>query len=583
MRFLRFSYIIPRVIFLIALLLLTEVGSGYLLRWGIVSTGESSIGAKVDVESVKASLLDTRVLMQNIAIANPKSPMRNLVEADRVEIDLNTNALLRKKVIADYAVISGLAFDTERTTSGELPATPEELEQQAAESWLAPMAKEAGGAWLTQLESRLTTDLEQQFESVRLAEELGQRWPQKYKDLEAKAKSIKADAKQLEQDVRTAKQNPLRHVDFLAQVPQRLKAMEQSIRQLKNEIALLPDQLAKDREAVAAAREHDEQLIRQQLKLDEIDSQQLTEYLLGNSISDPLYQTIAWVKWARTMVPPRGHKTVESTATRGEDVLFAGVEHLPNVLLKAARIDGTARISGQPVELVGMVRDWTNQPELHTKPTTVEFKTKGGLPLSVVATFDRTDEVPRDEVVCSTSDLLLPAQAFGKTGKLQLALEPSRANISLAFHLEGDNLDGQVEIVQTGLQLTPTIAVGRLSDQLQSSLASNLSGVNSATTTVSLTGTLDDPSAKLDSTLGTALASAFKKSATDLVAGERDRLVAQARQKTDAQMAKINGQFAEFQAKVTSELDGPRQIVNNLLGTGSDTQVGRSPFGQLFK
>ena len=583
MRFLRFSYIVPRLVLLVVLLLLTEVGSGYLLQWGMVSTGEATVGAKVEVESVKSSLLDTRVLVKNVAIANPQSPMRNLVEAERMEIDLNSNALLRKKLIADYAVISGLQFDTERTTSGALPDAPEVLDAEVNEGWLMPLAKESGAEWLSDIESRLSDDLAEQFESVRLAEQLSEQWPQKYKDLEAKAKAIKAQAKQLEEDVRTAKQNPLRYADTLAQMPQRVKALEQSIRQLKSDIAALPDQFAQDRAAVEAARTHDEQLVREKLDFDNIDSKQITNYLLGEDVAGPLHETLSWVKWARSFVPPRGKKVVESQAARGQDIQFPGVEHLPNVLLKAARLDGTARISGQQVELVGVVRDWTNQPEFHEKPTTLELKTKGGLPLSIVASFDRTHLTPRDEVVCTTEDLLLPAQALGKQGKLQVALQPSRANMSLTLQLVGDQLDGKLEVVQSDLHMTPTVNVGKLGDRFQSALATKLTGIDSATTTVVLTGTLDDPDYALESSLGTALASAIKQSTNEIVAAERDRLVAKAREKTDAHLASLNQQFNEFQTKITSELEGPGQVVANLLGTSSDSQLGRSPFGQLFK
>ena len=46
------------------LLLATEVGSGYLLRWSLIAGGEATVGARVEVGPVKASLLDTRVLVR---------------------------------------------------------------------------------------------------------------------------------------------------------------------------------------------------------------------------------------------------------------------------------------------------------------------------------------------------------------------------------------------------------------------------------------------------------------------------------------------------------------------------------------
>ncbi len=202
MRFLRFSYIIPRLILLVLFVLATEIGSGYLLRWALVTGGESAVGARVDITSVKSSLLDTRVLVRNISVANPSKPMQNLFEADRIEVDFNSHALLRKKLIADYGVVSGLQLGTARQTSGSLPERSPTDASSPAANWASPIAKQYADAWLTDLDARLANDLEQQFESVRLAEALGQRWPQKYQQLESQALAIKTEAKKLEQDVR---------------------------------------------------------------------------------------------------------------------------------------------------------------------------------------------------------------------------------------------------------------------------------------------------------------------------------------------------------------------------------------------
>ena len=123
----------------------------------------------------------------------------------------------------------------------------------------------------------------------------------------------------------------------------------------------LPDQLAADRAAVAERGGTTSNLIRQQLNLSQVDGKSLTNYLLGEQITAPVNEAVAWVRWAHGFVPARGQVVADPPA-RGADILFAGCQQLPDMLVKAVRLDGRARMGGQPVELVGVVRDWTNQP-----------------------------------------------------------------------------------------------------------------------------------------------------------------------------------------------------------------------------
>lgn len=584
MRFLRFSYIVPRVILLLLLYLVAEVGSGYMLRSALISSGETAVGAKVEISQVKTSLLETRLLIRDLAVANPNSPMKNMVQAERIEIDFDSYALLRKKLIADYGIVSGMQFSTPRETSGELPASNEtEKDKSAAPDWVTPIAKDYAENWFADLETRFTGDAREQLESIRLAEELSERWPAKYKQLAESAAAIKANAKQLETQVQDAKKNPLRHVEFLSQLPAKTTELRRSLRDLQAEVATLPSQIEADRAAVLAARKHDEQLIREQLAVDSIDAKQLTNYLLGEQIMGPVEDVVSWVRWAREFVPPRG-AVQPAEPKRGTDVFFAGTQQLPDMLVKAMRLEGHARMGGQPIELVGVVRDWTNQPELHAVPTTVELSTTGGLPIAVNGTLDRTDTTPRDTIFVEASDLLMPSAELGKQGKLQLAVAASRANVTMNVKLVGDEIEGDVDIVQQGIAITPNIAPNVLGGRLQPVLAASLSRIDRSNTRVVLGGTLDSPKVDFESSLGDELAVAINRAAGEVARAEGERLLAKGQQQVDEKLAKLTGDFENFQSLLAGDLAGPGEIIASLLGQRDDeNQIGRSPFGGFFK
>ena len=584
MRFLRFNYILPRLFLLFVLLLVTEVASGYLARWGLIAAGESAIGAKVEIGQVETSLLKTRLLINDLAVANPNSPMKNLFEFERMIIDFDSSSLLRKKMIADYGIVRGLTFGTPRENSGELPESPAEPESLPKEDWLSPEAKQQAVNWLANLETRFSTDVHEQLQSVRLAEEMSARWPDKYRQLEAAARAIKADSKILKERVDIARKNPLRNLDFLASLPQETAKLRRSLRDLQAEMAALPAQIEADRAAVLAARVHDEKLIRDSFQLDNIDAQSLSNYLIGEQIAGPVGETIAWIRWARKMVPARSQKRL-SISGRGEDVQFAGTQPLPNLLIRGLRLEGSARLGGQPVELAGMLRDWTTQPDLHSRPTTLELTTSGSLPMTVRATLDRTSDIPHDTFVVNSNGLVMPKLSLGDRGPLRLAVAPSTATLSMNLQLQGDQLVGDLQIVQQGLNIQPKISSNLLGGKLQTALAESVSSIDSSTTQVTFVGTLDAPKMQFSSTLGTELAEAIQQAATLAAKAEGDRLLASSQQKVDAQLAKFSSELQQFQSKLAADLAQPGEIIASLLGQRGDQepQIGRSPFGKIFK
>ena len=55
------------------------------------------------------------------SVANPQSPLRNLVEADHCDLEVEPDALLHKQTVVRYGTVTGLRFGTPATTSGALP------------------------------------------------------------------------------------------------------------------------------------------------------------------------------------------------------------------------------------------------------------------------------------------------------------------------------------------------------------------------------------------------------------------------------------------------------------------------------
>jgi len=590
-RFFRWGYIVPRLILLLLLLGLSEYGVAWLVKHSLRAGGESAVGARVDIGQVKASLLKTSVELRNLQVANPESPMTNLVEADALLLDFDSDSLLRKQAVVTHGAVRGLRFGASRVASGELDEPLGEPEDESMPAWLSEAASDKAKAWLSDLGERFTSDLEDQFQSVRVAQQMRDKWPGKYEELAAAAGLVKSEAKTLKEQVAQARKNPLRNAQFLQSVPQRVVALENQLKQLTSQLKALPSLIEADRQAVKAARTHDEKLVRETLRVEAIDSASLTAYLLGEEISGPMGELIGWLRWARKMAPTKVEKP-DAERHRGVDVLFAGLRPRPELLIRQLDLSGTARINGRPVELAGTLSDFTTEPEIHGQPVRLNLTTTGAMPIKLKATIDRTGPSARDELLADCQGIVIPKLRLGGGKWFGLSVEKSRASLSVSLLLDGEKLSGDVQLIQQQVRVTPDVQQKRASAAatvLHEALAAKLNRLPSIATRIDLSGTLDKPQWQVWSNLGPAVAQAVESAVEQTVEGQTERLLAASQAEVDAQLAKLDGELADAAARLQPLLDGPagtlKQVVSELSGGSSFQQLGSrlKGAGSLFK
>ena len=95
---------------------------------------QSAFGAKTELSSVNVELLGASITIKNLQQANKNSPMKNLFQADKIEIKFNLTQALRGKFDAENIELSGFAVNTERKTSGELPKKEKKQKEQKQKS-----------------------------------------------------------------------------------------------------------------------------------------------------------------------------------------------------------------------------------------------------------------------------------------------------------------------------------------------------------------------------------------------------------------------------------------------------------------
>nr|WP_315442906.1 TIGR03545 family protein [uncultured Treponema sp.] len=100
-------------------------------------------GAKVDIASVHVGILDASVTVRGLAAADKNAPMKNVFEAQKIQLDFNLTQLLKKRFVCQNLEVSGMAFGTDRKTSGELPASVKKgNDKDVGDSKIALLIKE---------------------------------------------------------------------------------------------------------------------------------------------------------------------------------------------------------------------------------------------------------------------------------------------------------------------------------------------------------------------------------------------------------------------------------------------------------
>ena len=342
-RAVRWQHVLPWSVGLIALFAIAQFVLAWIIQSSLIRSGQRSVGARVDVGETRVSLLDRRLSLRDIRVANPQSPLRNLVQADRCDFQLEAGSLLHQQTVVRRGAVTGLRFGTPRDSSGALDGAEPESDSPLV-GWLDAAAIKAAQDWLDRLHERFDRDLVDQLESIRLTDALVDRWPRQYAALEDRVQNLRERTTAFQADVRRAQENPLRHVDFLERMPDEIAKIRADVAALSRDVENLPNVAEADRRAIIAARDHDERLLRDELQFDRIDANMLSAYLLQEQLNGPLGDLVGWLRWVRRMVPAEAKPTAAAAAAshrRGRDVLFVGCRPVPDLFIRTLQLQGT--------------------------------------------------------------------------------------------------------------------------------------------------------------------------------------------------------------------------------------------------
>src|SRR5262245_17371402 len=119
----RWKAVGPLLLFLLLLVILWIIFADRIARSQAEDELSLTLGTEVDIASLRIRESDAAVDIGGLAIADPRNPMRNLLEAGNITVDLDAVPLAEKKIVIDQGRLNGLRFLTGRKTPAR-PADP---------------------------------------------------------------------------------------------------------------------------------------------------------------------------------------------------------------------------------------------------------------------------------------------------------------------------------------------------------------------------------------------------------------------------------------------------------------------------
>jgi uncharacterized protein (TIGR03545 family) len=514
----RWKYIVPRVLLVAIVWAFFTFGFDPLLHRGLIAAGQNAVGAKVDVGAMRTKFFPPSFVTENVRLANRDQPGTNLVEFNDIRLRLEGAALLKKSYIVDEATISGLRWGTPREDSGLLSETPvekherEEAAKVSAERMekIKAEALARGKEFLSGLGDRAMLELDpEQFESVRLGEDLDKRWRAAFQEYESRAQELKKQIDTIKTLVKAKEGNTLERIESYRIATTEAAKLTQELKRLRSELETLTRQARQDIADLEQAKDHDLVKIREKVDLFRLDPQQLTEFLLGPELHQRLNEIIDWTRWTKARLVAATDDPAPERS-RGRDYVFPRKEELPKFLVKLLNVSGEAELHGQPLKFVGTASGVTSHPAIYGQPVIVRLKGDGAADVNLKAVFDYTNPEfePSHEVLLTYSALGGEPTELGDASSLAISVAAQKLACRAEVKLVGETISGKLTFRQEPVTLSARLGgeSSKLDKHVAQAFADIVSEIKELEADLELSGSVSDPQWSIVSNLGPAIA-----------------------------------------------------------------------------
>ncbi|MBV1908388.1 MAG: TIGR03545 family protein [Kangiellaceae bacterium] len=507
------------------------------VKSGLESSGSEVLGAKVEIDTIELSLFPTGVQINGLQAADPDQPMQNLVEIEQIRFALDTDALLWKKLQIDELNLTGVQVGTKRTTSGELAKgrAAEQLSQQVSSIELPELTESEIRAMVAKADLITVKRLSE----LDASQELMEAYWKKELDAEENKKQIKVLESDFKRLTNRAKENKMN----LLTDRKAWKKLKKDIKKEKKRISSLNEQFKIDQQtiktqiaAVKAGPKADLKAVMDNIGLGN-GVAGLSDKFLGPEFTPWLRKAIDLMSGMKSESGSSDQALVYSTE-QGLKVQFKDNQLFPDVLIKKINLSG----KDEKWSLNGSGANLGYFPWLVGRPATLDIEMNGSGKADFSLLSDWKDENEMQTKLSSTVDgWAVENFNLMETDLGSWVIKSARLNSSLDGEISMDKLDLSLSVILN----QPNIKAPENLTGWQKTMASSLNQQKQLSIDVKLTGTLEQPTFKVNSSLDSMFTQAI---------GE----------KVKQQAEKLKGKFSEAISDKVGDLGELEQYTKGL-------------------
>lgn len=567
----RWKAVGPLLFFALILVVLWIIFADTIARSQAESNLSETLGTQVDIGGVRIRESEAAVDVYNLAIADPRNPMRNLVEAGDITLDLDPIPLTEKKIVIEQFKLGGLRMLTTRKTPAR-PADPNspagkllsETTAWAKEKFQFPKLAlgriDSVKSLVLQPGQLGTVKAAQAF--VGTADSAKDAFEKSLSDLQVKplvdsstalvTRLSKTDVKKLGiAGAKDAISDVKKAIDRVKATKTRLEGLEKSA---KSSLASLRQGLGD----VDAARQKDYAMAKGLLELPSFAGPDIGASLFGTQSTDYFAQALYYAKLAEKYVPPGlqpwNRPGPKRTRMDGTTVEFPKMQEYPRFLLRKGDIDLALGSKAQNT-FSAAIANVTSQPALLGLPATLTAKGSlaGDNPMVIdLAALSRHfGSNPKDSMQARVTNVPLPSIPFPG---LPFGVNPGHSTVGLSFALAGERISGSWEINSNAVTWTGDSARIQSASLVESTVWRVVSGLNQLRVRAELSGTVSSPVIKVQSNLDDAIAARLRGLVGEELAKAEAKARAAVDKLVDEQVKALSGKVDALQASALQKL-----------------------------
>lgn len=585
----RINQLITRLVIIALVALAVWVARMPLANRALSWHGSQLTGVRVDVGKLRLDRDDDTLFLNQLEIADPRSPSQNILQAEVASLKVDRTALIFRRLVIDEGRLSELKFGASRTSTGILERgvldTFTSLPNGDAKSQPLPSVavvdaqnmletRDPRGdrvarlsqCWRDGLLAPLDDAAPPSFEVASITRELKQRWSGY---LDSPRQRLLAVSKQLgsvEEVVETApNRNPLRNVKQLPDASKVIQDSRRELESLNQYIEQIRQQSLQDTYALSQAAMRDQQSLAIDSNRQTFDDQLLNELLIGNVERQLVHNGLDWFQQFRDSIPDFDKDL--NPSTRGTDLYFGADRSEPAVTVKSLQIDGDGMFANSYLRFAGTVENVSSSPRLQKQPTQFNLRAQGQTQIVVAGSLDRRSEQAVDSINFKAYDIPQPGYQLGDGGSVLLSMAPNsllhvEANLTVGAD---QRISGQMKFrfdeVAMHADEVHADAGGRGTAALINETVSSISTFELKT---QLGGTIEQPEMKLVSNLGPQVARALETvfaNTQQLAAKKKERRLKQA---VDQELTDLKATMNEGVIELSQQWKAQVETLNRL-------------------